>query len=322
MLGRLVDYQGRPAILGSLLDVTQRWDAEEARRESEQKFRLLIETMNDGLGAIDSRSGSLTLIREMLSFLVIRKQELIGRPLTDLLDEANQQTFSKNLARRSAARRPDPYELVWTRRDGSQFPSIVSPKPLFDAGGKFKGSFAIITDITTRREVEAAVQRREQYFRQLTENVFDVIGLLSAEGTISYLNPIIKGLMGYAPKELLGKEAIQFVHPDDIELLGELFGKMQRQPDEIYSAEIRMRHRNNSWQVWQVKGKNLLNDPVVTGIVINAQDITEQKNLEAALQRSAKKLRSLTAAIFTTQETERRRLSLELHDELGQSSPP
>ena len=94
---------------------------------------------------------------------------------------------------------------------------------------------------------------------------------------------------------------------------------MRRRPDEIYSAKLRMRHRNNSWQIWQVKGKNLLDDPVVNGIVINAQDITEQKNLEAALQRSAKKLRSLTAQIFTTQETERRRLSLELHDELGQS---
>ncbi len=58
---------------------------------------------------------------------------------------------------------------------------------------------------------------------------------------------------------------------------------------------------------------------MVAGIVINAQDITDQKNLEAALRESARKLRSLNAQIFTTQETERRRLSLELHDELGQS---
>jgi len=52
------------------------------------------------------------------------------------------------------------------------------------------------------------------------------------------------------------------------------------------------------------------------------QDVTEQKSLETALKQSAKKLRYLTSQIFTTQETERRRLSLELHDELGQSSPP
>jgi signal transduction histidine kinase len=57
----------------------------------------------------------------------------------------------------------------------------------------------------------------------------------------------------------------------------------------------------------------------VAGIVINAQDITEQRHMDEALKQSAKKLRALTGQIFAAQETERRRLSLELHDELGQS---
>jgi PAS domain S-box-containing protein len=300
------------------LDVTQRWEAEEALRASEQNFRLLIETMNDGLGAMDDQQRITYVNPKMSELFGYSEAELIGRPLTDLLDKSNQKTLYKNLERR---RRGDqtPYELAWTRSDGSQFPSIVSPKPLFDAQGKFKGSFAIITDITTRRQAEAVMQRREQYFRQLTENVSDVIGLLTSEGAISYLNPNIKRLLGYAPPELLGKKAVQFVHPDDIIPQRGQFKRFLQESNATYSAEFRMRHKNGNWHVWEVKGKNLLNDPVVTGIVINAQDITEQKNLEAALKRSAKKLRSLTAQIFTTQETERRRLSLELHDQLGQS---
>jgi PAS domain S-box-containing protein len=317
-LGRLVEYQGRPAILGTLLDVTQRLRAEESLRESEQKFRLLIETMNDGLGAIDTLKRITYVNPKICELLGYQEAELVGRPLTDLLDETNQQILNKNLERRQGGDQT-PYELFWNRRDGGQFPSIVSPKPLFDAQGNFKGSFAIITDITARREAEAAVQRREQYFRLLTENVSDVIGLLTAEGIISYLSPIAKGHLGYDPQELLGKAADQFVHPDEIETLCRHFAKIRRHPNKIHSAVIRMRHRNNSWHVLEVKFKNLLNNPVVNGIVINAKDITEQKDLEAALQRSARKLRSLTAQIFTTQETERRRLSLELHDELGQS---
>ena len=317
-LGRLVEYEGRPAILGSLLDITKRLRAEEAQRESEQKFRLLVETMNDGLGAMDDQQRITYVNPKMSELFGYSEAELIGRPLTDLLDKSNQKTLYKHLERR---RRGDqtPYELVWTRSDGSQFPSIVSPKPLFDAQGKFKGSFAIITDITTRRQAEAVMQRREQYFRQLTENVSDVIGLLTSEGAISYLNPNIKRLLGYAPPELLGKKVVQFVHPDDIKPLRGHFERFLRQRNSTYSAEFRVRHKNGNWHVWEVKGKNLLNDPVVNGIVINAQDITEQKNLEAALKRSAKKLRSLTAQIFSAQETERRRLSLELHDQLGQS---
>ncbi len=274
--------------------------------------------MNDGLGAINNQQQITYVNPKMCELFGYSEAEFIGRPLTDLLDKTNQKILHKNLERR---RRGDqtPYELVFTRSDGSQFPSIVSPKPLFDAQGKFKGSFAIITDITTRRQAEAVIQRREQYFRQLTENVSDVIGLLTAEGIISYVNPTVKQLLGYEAHELLGKNFFHYVHPDEIDSLGEIFSQLLRRTNKIYTAEVRLRHRNDSWHVWQIKGKNLLNDPVVTGIVINAQDITEQKNLEAALKRSAKKLRSLTAQIFSAQETERRRLSLELHDELGQS---
>ncbi len=318
LLGRLVDYQGRPAILGSLLDISQRREAEEARRESEKQYRLLVETMNDGLGAMDDQRQITYINPRMCELFGYPAEELIGRTLTDLLDEANEKILNKNLRRRRTGDQT-PYELVWTRKDGSQFPSIVSPKPIFDAQGRFKGSFAIITDITARREAEAAVQRREQYFRQLTENVSDVIGLLTPKGIISYVNPTIKQLLGYDPKQLVGKNAFDLIHPDELEPLQELFAKLLRQTKEIFTTEVQVRHRNGSWHVWQVKGKNLLHDPVVAGIVINAQDITEQKNLEAALKQSAKKLRSLTAQIFTTQETERRRLSLELHDELGQS---
>ena len=237
IMGRLMDYQGRPAILGSLLDITQRLRAEEALRESEKKFRLLIETMNDGLGAINNQQRITYVNPKMSELFGYSEAELIGRPLTDLLDRTNQKILHKNLERR---RRGDqtPYELVCTRSDGSQFPSIVSPKPLFDAQGKFKGSFAIITDITTRRQAEAVIQRREQYFRQLTENVSDVIGLLTADGAISYLNPNIKRLLGYAPPELLGKKAVQFVHPDDIIPLRGQFKRFLQESNGTYSAEV------------------------------------------------------------------------------------
>jgi PAS domain S-box-containing protein len=318
LLGRLLEFQGRPAILGTLIDITQQWEAEEALRESEKKYRLLIETMNDGLGAINDQ-GRITYVNpRMCEFFGSPANEIIGRPLTDFLDAANEQILYENLQRRRTGDQTS-YELVWTRKDGSQFPSIVSPKPIFDREGRFRGSFAIITDITAQREAEAAVKRREQYFRQLTENASDVIGLLTSTGIINYVSPAINRLLGYQPKQLVGKNAFDFIHPDDIRPLKELFAQLLRQTNKDFSAEVQVRHRHGSWHVWAIKGKNLLRDPVVAGIVINAQDITEQKSLEAALKRSAKKLRSLTAQIFTTQETERRRLSLELHDELGQS---
>jgi PAS domain S-box-containing protein len=318
LLGNLIEYRGRPAILATLIDVTKRWEAEEARRESEQQYRLLVETMNDGLGISDDQKRIAYVNPRLCELFGYTAAELLGQPLSAFLDQNNKQIFKKHFEQRRTGDHT-PYELAWTRKDGTKLPTIISPRPMFDAQGRFKGSFAIITDITARLEAEAAGQRREQYFRQLTENVSDVIGLLTPKGIISYVNPTIKRLLGYDPKQLVGKNAFDLIHPDELKPLQQLFSRLLRHPKEAFTTEVQMRHRNGSWHVWQIKGKNLLHDPVVAGIVINAQDITEQKNLEAALKQSAQRLRSLAAQIFVTQETERRRLSLELHDELGQS---
>lgn len=318
VLGRLVSYLNRPAILGSLIDVTQQREAEEALRESEQRYRLLVETMNDGLGISDADKNITYVNTRMCELIGYTSEELVGRPLNDFLTQAGQQTLAEQFTRRRNGVHT-PYELVWTRKDGSELHTIISPRPMFDRHGNFTGSFAVITDISARREAEAASQRREQYFRLLTENVSDVIGLLNSEGLIRYLNPTVADLLGYTPAELMGKSVFELVHPREGELLRKLFHHLAEQTGEVFTTTAQVQHRDGSWRVWEIKGKNLLHDPVVSGIVINAQDITERTRLEAALKLSARRLRALAAHIFAAQETERRRLSLELHDELGQS---
>ncbi|MGQ9922005.1 MAG: sensor histidine kinase, partial [Desulfobacca sp.] len=318
LTGSRIDYQNRPAILVTVIDMTQRWQAEAALRASEEKFRLLVEKMNDGLGICDAAQRIIYVNPRFCELVGYPEEELLGRPLTDILDEANQQVFAEQFARRRQGEET-PYQLTWTMKDGNQLTKLISPRPLFDKNGRFQGSFAILTDITFYQKAEAALQRREQYFRQLTENVSDVIGLLTADGLIKYLNPTVARLLGFTPQDLIGTSFFALVHPAEVDTLRRRFQRLLQQAAEDFSAVVQVRHQNGTWHLWQIKGRNLLAEPVVAGIVINAQDITEQKNLEEALQQSAKKLRALTAQIFAAQETERRRLSLELHDELGQS---
>ncbi len=318
LTSKLIEYQDRPAILATVVDITQRWEAEAALRASEEKFRLMVEKMNDGLGICDAQQRIVYVNPRFCELIGYTEAELLGRPLTMLLDEENRRILSAHFAQRREGGEA-PYQLVWTRRDGTQLPTLVSPRPLFDENGQFQGSFAILTDITAYRQAELALQRREQYFRQLTENVSDVIGLLTADGLIQYLNPTVERLLGFTPQELIGSSIFDLVHSQDVASLRQRFQRLLKQDREDFRAVIQIKHQSGTWHLWEIKGKNLLREPVVEGIVINAQDITEQKKLEEALQQSAKKLRGLTAQIFTAQETERRRLSLELHDELGQS---
>ncbi|AEB08742.1 PAS domain-containing sensor histidine kinase [Desulfobacca acetoxidans] len=318
LLGQLVEHQGRPAILGSLVNVTRRQQAEATLRESEKHHRFLVETMNDGLGVLDERGGITYANPKICELLRYSAEELVGRNVLELLDQTNQDILRAELAKRRAGDK-SPYEIEWQRKDGSAFSSIVSPQPIFDSQGEFKGSVGIVTDISARREAEIAALRREEYFRLLTENISDVIGLLTSEGVCRYLNPSVTRLLDYPVAELIGKNAFELVHPEERQPLKNFFSQMLRQTGQTFTTEVQLRRRDGSWRVWEVKGKNLLHEPAVGGVVINAQDITERKHLEAALRQSDSRLRMLASQIFRAQETERRRLSLELHDELGQS---
>ncbi len=311
-------YENRPALLVIVNDITQRWEMEAALRASEEKFRFLVENMNDGLGISDAEGRIAYVNRKFCEIIGYTEAELLGRPVTELLDEDNQKILQEQISLRRLGY-DQPYQLVWTRKDGTQVPTQISPRPLFDDQGRYQGSFAILTDITAYRQTEADLQRREQYFRQLTDNVSDIIGLLDGKGVITYLNPSVERLLGLNCWELVGTSIFSLVHPASAAGLRERFRRLLDRAEEGFDLVVRVRDRQGSWHVWHLKGKNLLHDPVVAGVVINAQDITEQKKLEEALQQAARKLRALTAQIFAAQERERRRLSLELHDELGQS---
>jgi PAS domain S-box-containing protein len=126
---------------------------EEALRESEKKYRMLVERMNDGLGWIDEK-GSFTYLNDKLcEMLGYSQEELLGHPATDFLDKENRRIIEQELAKRRKGESRS-YELSWKRKDGQKLSTVISPQPILDGNGSFKGSFAVITDITQRKQAE------------------------------------------------------------------------------------------------------------------------------------------------------------------------
>ncbi|MDQ7839299.1 MAG: PAS domain S-box protein [Thermodesulfobacteriota bacterium] len=132
--------------------------SEEALRESEEKHRALVETMNDGL-AIRDENGFLTYVNDRFcAMLGYSRDEIIGHPVTDFLDEANQDILGEQMAAGTKGGHPS-YDITWTGKGGLKIPTIVSPAPIRDAEGQIKGSFGVITDITDRKKAEEALQQ-------------------------------------------------------------------------------------------------------------------------------------------------------------------
>jgi PAS domain S-box-containing protein len=149
-----------------LRDITKRKQAEESLRRSEERFRQLVETMNDGLGVVD-RDGTITYVNDTLCEMVgYSRDELLGQTVTErLLDEINRQVFEEQIqALQSVGSRP--YEIELKRKDGSKVSTISSPQPLMDADGNARGSFAIITDITNLKQAEEELRQLNEKLEQ------------------------------------------------------------------------------------------------------------------------------------------------------------
>ena len=131
-------------------------------------------------------------------------------------------------------------------------------------------------------------------FRALVQNSSDLIMVVSADDTISYVSPSVERIMGYPPRDLIGRDAFaDFLHPDDFAqiMASHEQAKQTRRSDS--PLEVRIRHRDGSWRYLEVIRNNLLDDPDVLGIVVNARDVTERKRAEKTLQESEERYRAL-----------------------------
>lgn len=156
---------------------------------------------------------------------------------------------------------------------------------------RIASAFAELAAIAlTQKNAEEALRHSEEYFRVVTENALDVITILDSNGTIHYESQSVEQVLGYKQKELMGKSAFDLIHPDDLANVRDAFSQIIQKPGITLSAEFRCRHKDGSWRVLGVRGRNLLEDPVIRGIIINAHDITYRKQAEEALLHERKKL--------------------------------
>jgi PAS domain S-box-containing protein len=156
---------------------------------------------------------------------------------------------------------------------------------------RMASAFAELAAIAlTQKRAEEALRHSEEYFRLVTENASDVITILKADGTIKYESLSVEHLLGYEPQELVGTSAFDLIHPDDLSDVTNIFSHGVKNPGIVLSAQLRCKHKDGSWRFLDVIGKNLLDNPAISGIVINSRDITERKQAEEALIESREDL--------------------------------
>jgi diguanylate cyclase (GGDEF)-like protein/PAS domain S-box-containing protein len=130
---------------------------------------------------------------------------------------------------------------------------------------------------------DGEVQEREDRFRALVQNSFDIITIHDVTGATVYESAAASRILGYPQGGLIGKSPFASVHPRDIQRAREAFANLTSGGSPV-PIELRYRHADGSWIWLEVLGNNLLNHPGVAGIVLTSRDITERKHAEERAQ--------------------------------------
>jgi len=128
-----------------------------------------------------------------------------------------------------------------------------------------------------REEAAALTESRERRFRALVQSSSDLVFAVDTNATVTYASPACTKVLGYEPDILLGAETGALVHEDDIEDLRMTLRATLGVPGGSAEFSIRVRHQNGTWRWLEGLATNLLDDPAVAGMVINARDVTERR---------------------------------------------
>ncbi|MDM7919389.1 MAG: PAS domain S-box protein [Methanosarcina sp.] len=186
-------------------------------RESEEKYRSVVETANEGIWIIDAEDRTIYVNQKMAEMLGYTQNEMIGRSGWDFTDEIDNTVPGLNRKKRQQGI-DESHEFKFICKDGSPLWALVNTKSFFDRDGKFAGSMGMLTNITERKKAEEALIRSENKFRTLAENSPDVIARFDRQKRYAYINPA-GSASGYSPEEIIGKNSSELgIDPDIVKL--------------------------------------------------------------------------------------------------------
>jgi len=222
-LGTRTEFQGRLAVLLSTIDVTERKGAEEALRESEQKFRRLVEEMNDGYCVVQGSRVVFANARsaEMFGYT---PDEVIGRTVQELLPSGTVSELSEVRAKRQLGDTvPQQYETTLVSKDGTTRPVELGTRVIDYAGERALS--VVIRDISERKQAEEVLGESEEKYRTILEDIEDGYYEVDIAGNFTFFNDALCGIIGYSKDEMMGMNNRQYMDEENAKKVYQAFNR-------------------------------------------------------------------------------------------------
>jgi PAS domain S-box-containing protein len=288
----VMDATGRVTHLsGSVNDITKRRRSEMALHESEERYRRIVQTAEEGIWTIDARSLTDYVNPKMAQMMGYKEAEMIGRPISDFLDAEGKALLGHHIKNRKNGISAQ-FEFKYVRKDGSPLWAFVSTNPIRNSQGDYVGAVALLTDITARRAAEEAMRESNAQFRAVFEQAAIGVALIDSNtGRFLNVNQRACDIARLSIKKMTGSTFADLLHPDDLQINQNHMQRLKTGELQTFTIEQRYLHRDRSitWINLTVSPLWKKGDPPTRHIAI-MKDITQRKTTEQTLARTAELL--------------------------------
>ncbi len=283
---RLISYQGKPAILGVITEITERKLVERELQRYSDILRAIIEAAPVAIIGLDLQGNVHNVwnpaAEKMLGW---RIDEVMGRPLPSVPTEKTDEfkDFREQIHGKLTL---NGVEVRQQRRDGIPIDYSIYASPLHDAGSQIIGNIAVLVDITERKAAEKALLASEERYRLLFENASDLVIVIDANNNVVSVSPSVKTILEYDPAEIVKKSFLESpaFSPRTLERLKQvILDLLSGTPGKLDVFEVRS--KSGRKVVLETLPAPILKEGQVTGIMCIARDITARQAAEDQLRQ-------------------------------------
>lgn len=295
---------------GTLRDISDRERLERELRESEERYRFLVENSPDIIFSTDAQ-GSLTYVSETVErALGYRPEQLLGRPFADIAEGVPGEERGRRFAEMAA----DPskemvFRYLLLHADGRAIPFEVSARGLV-RDGRFAGVYGAARDMTERERLERELRDSEGRYRFLVQSSPDMVWVTDVDGRFTFVSDTTAQIVGWTPGELVGRTFDDLAPAHVRRRARTLFRHLARRPNQAHRSRLPVMTRDGRELTMEISGIAMLVDGRFAGAHGAARDVSERDRLERDLRRQAAELAS---------SEERSHLARELHDSVTQA---
>ncbi|PKN76328.1 MAG: hypothetical protein CVU52_05225 [Deltaproteobacteria bacterium HGW-Deltaproteobacteria-10] len=286
----MISWNGKPATLNFLSDITARKQAEDALRENEQKFRTIFDSFEDIYYQTDLK-GNITLVSPSVYRIAGWKpEELLGRPATAVYDLPEERAFLlKILAQQGYVK---DYELTLLKHDGSKAIASLAAHLTYDSSGNPTGLAGALRDITERKRVEETLRESEATLLSVFKAT--PVGLCIMKNRVfQSANNAWYESFGYSEPDIIGNTTrMLYSNEEEYERVGqELYANLLN--CGLASVQTRIRRKDGIFRDVILTAAPLQAENPSLGTVVAIEDITDRKQVEQELHESRRRLENI-----------------------------